>query len=606
MAILFIGVALRVGFIFYHGLSNDELSAWARLDVNSLSELWHESVMLNDMHPALYQTFLYLWSGMFGESDWVLRLPAILFFIGTSCLIYNMGRKYLSEWSGIFGVLGLALFTFPIIHTTFTRPYVTGLFFTVLLVYAIRLFIDSQKKFSLPLLFIIIGISGAMYSHYFALVTVAVISFVSLFYIPKQKISAFIIAGLIGVALFLPHIEITKFHLSRGGLQWLGAPKNDWIFTFFEKFLNDSSLLLVFFSFVALFIAFAFKKKMSKISKHFLLLFVSVYIVGHAISVLYTPVLRFNVLLFSIPFLFLSFGHLFERMKEHHRYLLVGFIVIGVSCHTLFFSKLFSPQYFPVFKEIAQGSAEYNIKNGTEDITYFGNFNNPRYFTFYYTPENPQIDFKMDSLSVMGQLNPLMEEFHEKVKEANTNELGMLQSNMLMTPLHNEIIRQYYPNVKKFDSYLLSSFEVYNKEKRKEHQYNFSKNLVTWKNQTEPAQDFIGDFCVTAGKIYKQTASSKDSYVVFEVSGKLGENELLMVAVAEREGKIIQQKNGDNVFYQVQDMSMNIFKEDRYFLPYRIPEGLKDSDEIKMYIWNPNKDSIHIEKPKLYVVDPSK
>lgn len=606
-AILFVGIALRLGFIFHHGLSNDELSAWARLDVNSFSELWTNSVMLNDMHPALYQTFLYCWSGLFGEQDWILRLPAILFYIASSSLLYTLGRRYLSEWAGVFAVLGISLLTFPIIHTTFTRPYVTGLFFTVLLVYAIVTFIHSKKKHSIHLILIALSIAGAMYSHYFALVTVAVICFVSLFFIPKNKTLRFILSGIIGVGLFIPHIKITQYHLSRGGLQWLGAPENDWLIIFFEKYLNDSEFLVAFFSIIALLITFAFKQKMTKWSKLFLLLFLSVYVVGHLISVFYTPVLRYNVLLFSIPFLFLSFGHLFNRMKEHHRYLTVGIIFIGLSLHTVFVSQLYAPIHFPVFKELAIAAEEYNTENDVDDITYFGNFANRKYFDFYYTQSIPKVNFKMDSLSVLGDLTPMAEGFHDLVANSKTKQLGLIQSNMLMTPVHKEIVRQYYPSVVKFDSYLLSSFEIYEKKDglRIIHS-ELKNNLETWTNQQDSTQEFIGNFAIAAKEIYEKTAFHKDAYVVFEVSGEIGANELLMVSCVVRDGDILQRSNGDNVHYQVQDMTQKIFKEDRYFLPFRIPEGLKDTDEIKMYIWNPKRDSIKIKKPKVYVVDPRK
>ena len=54
-----------------------------------------------------------------------------------------------------------------------------------------------------------------------------------------MKYKPYFLAALLGVVLFLPHLNITLYHLSVGGLQWLSPPDNDWLFQFlFFAFKN--------------------------------------------------------------------------------------------------------------------------------------------------------------------------------------------------------------------------------------------------------------------------------------------------------------------------------------------------------------------------------
>ncbi len=63
----------------YHSLSlsNDELSAWNRLNATSIADLWENGVK-PDGHPALVQTTLYLWFKIFPSEPWSFRLLFIV------------------------------------------------------------------------------------------------------------------------------------------------------------------------------------------------------------------------------------------------------------------------------------------------------------------------------------------------------------------------------------------------------------------------------------------------------------------------------------------------------------------------------------------------
>ena len=65
IGVISIGILLRVLFIEYQGLSNDELSAWYRTRYIDWNSFWYFGVKSGDMHPVFYQAFLHFWTQLF-------------------------------------------------------------------------------------------------------------------------------------------------------------------------------------------------------------------------------------------------------------------------------------------------------------------------------------------------------------------------------------------------------------------------------------------------------------------------------------------------------------------------------------------------------------
>jgi hypothetical protein len=72
--VMIIGSVLR--FFNYDDIpfTTDEFSALFRLKFDNFSELIEKGVKI-DGHPAGVQVFLYYWTKLFGESEWVVKLP---------------------------------------------------------------------------------------------------------------------------------------------------------------------------------------------------------------------------------------------------------------------------------------------------------------------------------------------------------------------------------------------------------------------------------------------------------------------------------------------------------------------------------------------------
>ncbi|MBP7270834.1 MAG: glycosyltransferase family 39 protein, partial [Bacteroidia bacterium] len=61
-----------------------------------------------DFHPVGVQSFLYCWTNLLGESAFLLRLPFILFGLGSTWLIYRLGSRWFHAAAGL---LAAAMFS---------------------------------------------------------------------------------------------------------------------------------------------------------------------------------------------------------------------------------------------------------------------------------------------------------------------------------------------------------------------------------------------------------------------------------------------------------------------------------------------------------------
>ena len=81
LTVLLACLAARIVFSTGQGFSNDELSALVRTRLSGWNNFWFYGVTFGDMHPALYQTLLWLWVRCFGEGEFMVRLPGLLLFL---------------------------------------------------------------------------------------------------------------------------------------------------------------------------------------------------------------------------------------------------------------------------------------------------------------------------------------------------------------------------------------------------------------------------------------------------------------------------------------------------------------------------------------------
>lgn len=616
LIILLVGLVLRIFFASSQGFMNDELSAFFRVDYTTFSGLINQGVKLGDMHPAFYQVLLYYWVRWFGYGDFVMRIPAILFYIGSSLLIYKIGLKFFTKWAGVVAVLFLSTLVFSIIDTTLTRPYVSALFFSLVFYYGLFKLFSSKRREYKAYFLIILGSIGAMYSHYFAFFTISVVGFIALFFIHKKQIIPLVLCAIISVLLFIPHWPITAYQLSQGGLQWLGYPDREWFFRFIYLFLNNSEIILII-TFILPLVAYFSNKYVSEERKYVsfgVISFLAVLILGYIVSYAYTPILREKGLLFSLPLALLAYGNLYNRFKERHRFFILTILFVGFTIHTIWIGKLYKPTHYGALKEIAQHTETYNTNYNQDSILYLGNFVNEKYFNYYYSESKADtLKFETKALWGDGNFEKKLSDVENILSKSNKPYVALLYSNMVYHPQIQELIRLYYPTIKENHLYFNSGTLLFLKEKsnrtyldslsKETHPEQFSK----WKESTS-TDTYLGELKLKVSEL-KELKSSKNSYFLIKGRGdKAYDSEYRVTVTAERENAPIKSFNNELEFYQHYDM--NALKTENgeitYFLAFEISDNLKNDDIVKIFIQNNDNNAISAEKPIVYAVDYTK
>lgn len=159
-------VALRILLLFIKPFWLDEVGSATTITAPSLAALFSHW-LTKDVHPPLYLLFLYYWSKAFGISDLALRLPSLLFGLGTIAAMYFGLRKIIGEWPATVAAFIIAAAPNAILYSAEARSYTLILLLTTTaLIFALRLALtrDARAVPGFTLSAIALGLT-----HYFGL-----------------------------------------------------------------------------------------------------------------------------------------------------------------------------------------------------------------------------------------------------------------------------------------------------------------------------------------------------------------------------------------------------------------------------------------------------
>ena len=603
LALLFIGAIWRALFISVQGLSHDELSAWNRIG----SYDFHDVLRLGvrpDMHPAFMQVLLQYWVQCFGDTEWVFRLPSTVFGLAALVLIYVFSLRFLTKEAGVFTVALLLFLVFPIMHSSLARPYAPGLFFIVLQLYGIFKLEHSRVRSTYwwSSVCILLGALGAIYSHYYAGLAAGIIGVSGLFFVSKNRWVYLILAGLAALLLFLPHWDITKEHLSRDGLGWLGSPDPNWFIDFMVLFFNGSWFVFSLFLAVMAYLLFRLRFKVQASYRFLILTFGFLYLVSHLTSIFYTPILREPGVLMILPLLLLGLGSVFQGLSSRKFKIGIAVVSVGLSVHTFFIGDLLKTAHFEPFREMTVLIKAADDQYGEENILRFCNVTNPNYLNYYARRNGASLNFEMSLIEEIEDIHQMA----LRVASSDKPYCMLARTNRAQNVIQFEIIRHFYPEVVEHQEFFNANFTVWKRGDIKNRKFEKTINATShpalfaqWNSDTTNGE-FIGDL-----RIPVDLLRSKGTYVFLQTSGWVQETieSLNFVVVAERDGEMML--DGEHaVLYQAWDQLQLLTQtgERILFTAIEIPEKLNDSDVLHVYFWNRNFVNVKIDKPQVYVV----
>lgn len=619
LLILAAGVMLRFYNYADWSLSNDELSAMARLQFPDFSTMIREGVMLNDMHPPGVQAFLWFWTHLFGTAQWLYRLPFVVAGCLSVWIFFLIGRKWFGDTAALVSTAVFAGCSFLVLYSQLARPYSPGLLTSLLFVLAITELLIAERKGFKAGWWILLVFSGSacMYIHYFCFMFAGIAGIGALMFVRSRKeFLHFVSAGIIMFLLYIPALPVAWHQFSIGGLGgpdgWLGPPKRDAIFQFVLYAFNSSYILLAFM--LALFIAGIknVNDQRMKLRIYALMLATLPVFIAYYYSIWKNPVFQYSILIFGFPFLILLFT---SGLKvEHPKWrIILTVLALFISAGTMIFGqRFFSTAQFAVFKEIAQKTKMYSDKYGAENILLSINVISPFYIHYYLDDIAPGMKYDLYDRRDAQSLRKLDSLAGNSGKEY----LLHAWSNVWHGAETEQIIRAYFPYRVERDSFFNAGIVVYSKKSEGNQISPLLDTLNTfeydlWNNDAmlrdsaksaegkysmklRPETEFSSGIDIRLGDYNVRQGNTVECDVLIQSEG-LNKDAMIVMSL-DRDGKSITWRSRT-----LSDFVIPGKEWSRVYYAYRFIEEIQPDDRLKIYIWNPGKNTFQADNMRIRI-----
>ena len=607
--VLFLALVLRLFGLTAFSLSNDELSALSRLQFDSFESLIHKGVY-PDFHPAGVHVFLYMWTAVFGFSEWVIRLPFALMGALSVYVLYRIGRAWFGESTGLLASGALAVLIFPLLYSQIARPYSPGLLCSLSSVFFLTRFLGFEKdvhgnqiskgKLMDGLLFVV-SVSCCMYIHYFSFLFAGLVCFCGLFFIHRSMFVKYLACGLAILLLYLPAFDLFTYQLSKGGLGgpdgWLSAPTPEAFGKYLDYVFNDSShLKLIFFvAFTGVVLVYRGKVVFGKWHILSLILFLVPFAVAYFYSIWINPVFQYSILLFSTPFFLMFLFSFFPANRYGITAKVVFFIILFSGFYSTVYEKsYYQKKHFTEFRSVAQSIKTTITEHGRDSVTITANVHSPFYLNFYLPPE-----MQMDS----GDVTRVIDEkerlaFTNKVIASKSPYLIYAYSNIYSPPERDVFIRNYFPDLLAIDTFMNSGFRLYAKSGHGNPKQSFA-------DLTYVADLTIGDYRSRFDSLTSSVSfGSLDEFgpsIVVEASkaglqsGNVVEGKAIILNADSLQGvQLVLSIEHDNQKYYYKAMDADVFANTlgqavSVPLVVELVDSIPPEAELKLYVWNQGK-----------------
>ncbi len=617
LLILFIGAILRIYNLWGLSLSNDELSAIARAQIPGFSEFINKGIIA-DIHPAGVEFFLYLWIKIFGTSVFMIRLPFIISGILSIYFAYRLAAIWFNKQSGLFVAAALCSLEFSLMYSQLARPFAPAMLFTLMSAWYWTKMLFNGKTERKNIIALAISMSMAAYCHYFASVIIILMIISGVFFLKKSNKKQYILSVLLALILYIPNIFVIIFQLSNPAeTSWIKEPDSGLFFEHIYFIFNNSQILL--YTVIAIFVIthiLSFTEiKIGRFHILSLIWFVIPFFIGFYYSLWVKPILENPVLLFTFPFLLIFIFSFVQSKKKIFNYVVFIFLVLCLYS-TIGEKKYYSTYHFGEFKDIAAKAMEWNDKYGDKNVAKCINVNSPYYINYYLDKAEKPLSFAMYKNEGKKDLHSL----NQIVQSSSAPYFLYAWSSITDPNESGDIILAKYPYIiKQIDYNGMAAITLYSKydsanaiaqPKPVYYIFNGFEDKQTWDKDTSiittekvwkgkysiklDVRDEYGPAC--ANRIYKMTNKSakrvqvslwalatgtfKDAQIVASINFKDDENRVY-----------------ENYFWLSSKFEYFIEKGKwgQVFFSFTMPVLHSVNDEMKIYVWNPDKQPLYID-----------
>jgi hypothetical protein len=458
--ILLAGAILRFWRLTEVPFTYDEFSALFRTQFDTFHELIEKGVKI-DTHPAGVQVFLFYLVKIFGISEAVVKTPFIIFGLLSVWLVYRVGKDWFSPATGLVAASFLSFLQYPVMYSQIARPYSSGLFFCLLMVFFwTKILFHPESKYYQNLAGYIVAGALCVYNHHFSLLFAAMVGITGLFFCTRANIRSYILAGTAIIILYLPHLPIFFTQVGMGGVEgWLGKPRYDFISDYIQYVFHFSLIVYILVA-VLIILQFFWHQKLPPLRRKFILIsvlwFLIPYLTGFFYSRYVNAVLQYSVLIYSFPYLlFLLFGN-FNTEKSHHLVILVALAGLVIIPSLVVERKHYKLFYKSPYREILLESKQLSDSLGAGNCSIL--LDTKKEINTWYLARYHLTGLRFKYLSLLQGRRGLQEYLDRR----NTNyfALGCISSSPNET---YPMILEKYPFLVKHQTYAGGDFYLFSK-----------------------------------------------------------------------------------------------------------------------------------------------
>ena len=326
------------------------------------------------VNPPFYYLFLNYWIELFGNSEFSIRFPSVIFGVLSVLALYYLTNLLFNKRIALLSTLILAVNPFHIYFSQQARTYSLFTLFSLLSLFYFLKVLKEKKKIDwwFYLIFNLLN----LYAHYFAIfvLLVEVLYFVLYYKNFKVKLKYFMLANFVILVLFSPQfIKIYNGLLSKtSDFNW-GLEPSEYFTSIFNSFLGWNILFTMI---VFLLFLFGLLKIDKKTNLFGLIYILFPIIAGFFLSFKMAIMPRYFIFILPLYIIFISKGLINIKYKWIQLFLVI--FILLISGFKL--ADDYSNQNNPQWKE----SVDYiGNKSQKEDVILFGDFTK-KPFEYYY------------------------------------------------------------------------------------------------------------------------------------------------------------------------------------------------------------------------------
>ncbi len=215
-ALTAVGLALRLLHLTRFELFVDEAATWWFARLTASGRLVEQ--MSLEPTPPLYYGLVGALTRLFGESDFVLRLPSALFGAAGIPMVYAFGRALFGPRVGGFAALLLTFHPLHVFYSREARVYPLLLFLALGMLLALWRALDRDTGRAWTIFGVLLAL--VCYSHFYGLfLAVAAALAVVLWGRGRARFRG-LVATALALATFAPYLAMTFPHLRESGAAW--------------------------------------------------------------------------------------------------------------------------------------------------------------------------------------------------------------------------------------------------------------------------------------------------------------------------------------------------------------------------------------------------